>query len=204
MSEAVNDFDDIPVSDEMEKIRKLAEFHNAWIQYPNAEQLLGKLKFFHLYGRHLKEGRIMTLLGSTGTGKTKLLERYTSQANQTNRFRVLYVCLPEKCSRKDAAMAIEGAFGGLYVGQQTKTKIVDRILKYIAAKKVELIILDEFQHVLDKDRDKVILESTDFIKSLVNMAKIPFLLAGLPQVQDIVALNPQLDRRICLQGQHSE
>jgi len=46
--------------------------------------------------------------------------------------------------------------------------------------KVELLILDEFQHFQDRDSLKVLKTASDWLKLLMDENGVPIVLAGLP------------------------
>lgn len=71
-----------------------------------------------------------------------------------------------------------------------------RLVKFIKECGVELIILDEFQHFIDKDKkNKVLLTVSDWLKNLINWTKKPIILVGMPESVRVLTENDQLARR---------
>lgn len=51
-----------------------------------------------------------------------------------------------------------------------------------------MLILDEFQHIIDSDTKRVIQKVADWIKGLVNTLKIPIILCGVPESEKSLKL----------------
>jgi Bacterial TniB protein len=62
---------------------------------------------------------------------------------------------------------------------------------------VELLILDEFQHFIDRDSAKVLKTVSDWLKNLILDTNLPIILIGLPEAEQILRLQSQsqLSRR---------
>jgi hypothetical protein len=62
---------------------------------------------------------------------------------------------------------------------------------------VELIILDEFQHFIDRDSEKVLKTVSDWLKTLILDTNLPIILIGLPEAEQVLQLksHSQLSRR---------
>lgn len=71
-----------------------------------------------------------------------------------------------------------------------------RLYDLLKACQVELIIVDEVQQIVDRDRKKLIMESADWFKDLFNMTNIPIVFLGLPEASKIFDENKQLAGRV--------
>lgn len=60
---------------------------------------------------------------------------------------------------------------------------------------VELVILDEFQHVIDRDLNTILDATADWLKHCINISGKPFILMGMPYCDLILKANAQLERR---------
>jgi hypothetical protein len=60
-----------------------------------------------------------------------------------------------------------------------------------------LVILDEFQHFVDRDSKKVLKTVSDWLKNLINETQKPIILVGMPYADQILDAegNEQLQRR---------
>ena len=73
-----------------------------------------------------------------------------------------------------------------------------RLYELLNACKVQLIIIDETQQLVDRDSKKLIKESADWFKDLINITKIPVVFMGLPESSKIFIENEQLGGRVLL------
>lgn len=70
------------------------------------------------------------------------------------------------------------------------------LLAAIAEHRVQLIVLDEFQHVFSSANDKVSTSVLDWLKRLMNMTKVPVVLVGTELMDRLGPVDPQFTTRI--------
>jgi len=60
---------------------------------------------------------------------------------------------------------------------------------------VELVILDDFHHLIDKETNRILEQVSDWLKVLIKETGIPFLVVGIDgKVERILDANAQLSR----------
>jgi len=60
---------------------------------------------------------------------------------------------------------------------------------------VELVILDDFHHLIDQETDRILEQVSDWLKVLIKETRIPFLVVGIDgKVERILEANAQLSR----------
>jgi hypothetical protein len=70
-----------------------------------------------------------------------------------------------------------------------------RLIGFIQDCDVELIILDEFHHLIDSETNRILEKVSDWLKSLIKKTGKPFLVVGIEgKVENILRTNPQLSR----------
>jgi len=70
-----------------------------------------------------------------------------------------------------------------------------RLAGLIKACGVELVILDEFQHLIDSRTNHILAQVSDWLKVLIKETGVPFLVVGIEgRVEVILQANPQLSR----------
>jgi hypothetical protein len=75
--------------------------------------------------------------------------------------------------------------------------MVERLHKLIQACQVRMIFVDEFQHIVDKETQRVLYAVADFLKDLINQTHVPMVLIGhLGEAEPVLQVNPQLDSRV--------
>ena len=75
----------------------------------------------------------------------------------------------------------------------TQTQRLYQLLKDC---KVEIIFLDEVQHLVDRNSQKLLRDSSDWFKSLIDEVKIPVIFIGIPDANRIFIENQQLGSRV--------
>ena len=71
-----------------------------------------------------------------------------------------------------------------------------RLIGYFKERcRVELLILDELQHFVDRDNQKILLNASNWLKTFIKETKVSCLLIGLQDdAEEVVNSNPQLAR----------
>lgn len=156
-----------------------------------------------LVRRNMREGATptgITFVGEPGVGKSSLLQDYAaghglSQSVEdgviTRTRPVLYVELGDAISVGPAAdMTLVALMGpSAPQGARARYKILPEQLRL---QRVELMIFDETQHILEKGAEKTQAATRDWIKFLSKKTGIPVLLAGMKEINDIVDADDQL------------
>jgi type II secretory pathway predicted ATPase ExeA len=181
-----------------------ARIENIYIDHEQSRSVRQKLK------TRLKSGTLpagpaakLTLLtAETGTGKSSTIEDFIRQTCpgsgiNSSESSILYVSLPMPCSIKGMTEEILEALGDpLSQCTSTASRNSTRIIKIMTARKLRLFIIDEFQHLIDSDRSKILHATTDWLKVLLDKAKVPVVCVGLPNAIQIINSNAQLERRV--------
>lgn len=79
----------------------------------------------------------------------------------------------------------------------TENNMTVRILSFVEKCEVEMIIVDEFQHLIDSESKNVLNKASNWVKNLSNEVRIPILVCGMPESNKVFVYNEQLDRRFC-------
>ena len=170
------------------------------VEHPSFREALKKIADLHQRGLQAKVAGGLLITGQTGAGKTTLIEFYRDHFphhNETDRtiISVLVVTTPESPTVKSLAEAILIALGDPAATSGTAENKTRRIFKYLKECRVELIIVDEFQHFYDSKKVSQARKVTDWLKNLFNIASVPVVLVGLPRSVMVIRMNPQLKRR---------
>jgi predicted AAA+ superfamily ATPase len=146
------------------------------------------------------EPQCLFITGETGVGKTTLIEAYEREYPRVETedgtdVRVLTAAIPVPATVKSLSTTLLENIGDPVADRGTIINQTSRLKKLIKACGVELIILDEFQHVIDRDSTKVLATVADWLKTLLNETGVPIVLIGMPSSTVILDANPQLRRR---------
>ncbi|PQP83580.1 transposase [Paenibacillus sp. PCH8] len=192
-----------PASKEEVKRRK-EHVKQITVHYPQYSEVLELLEEI-LY---MSEGSVspdhLFIYGPTGVGKSTVTEEfkdryphievYTPKQEYTH-IPVLHVVVPPKASPKALASEILNRMGDPFFNVGTEVQMTSRILGFIRNLDIKMIILDEFQHLIDSDKDSVLATAANWVKTFSDKSSIPVVLCGMPNSLRILAKERQLDRR---------
>jgi Cdc6-like AAA superfamily ATPase len=180
-----------------QKIDKVNLIH---IDTDESERITNIIKNCHKSYHRAGQAKNIFICGTTGAGKTTICERYARlhprvDSDGDDRVVVLYVKVPSPATIKGLASKLLDALGDPKPERGSTENITFRLKKLLKACKVELIILDEFQHLTDNKSDNARKQTSNWLKLLIEEANVPIILIGLKESSAIFTLNRQLNRR---------
>ena len=138
--------------------------------------------------------------GESRTGKTTILDELSNayppvRHDEGLEVPVLQVSTPSEPTVMGLVELMLSALGDprFYIG--TKTRKTNRLIKLLKAANTRVVSIDEFQHFVDKSSFKVLHHVADWLKVLVDQAKVGLIVAGLPRCQAVIEQNEQLRGR---------
>ena len=149
----------------------------------------------------LRDSIGLFICGESRTGKTRLIEDFRSNylpylTPEGLVSPVIYAEVPSKPTVRGLASVILAAYGDPLAHKGTEQEKTVRILNYIKKCKTRMLILDEFQNFVDKSTDyRVIHHVSDWLKNVLNDAKIVCVIVGLPYGDAVLGQNEQLRGR---------
>ncbi|PAD25365.1 transposase [Niallia circulans] len=172
------------------------------IQYPRYKKILDKIEEHHQlsFGSVQPDG--LFIYGETGLGKSTLLKEYESKYPRKiidgfTKIPILYLTVPVGATPKSVASKILLNMGDPNYDRGTENNMTVRILSFVEKCEVEMIIVDEFQHLIDSESKNVLNKASNWVKNLSNEVRIPILVCGMPESNKVFVYNEQLDRRFC-------
>ena len=172
----------------------------ALIHYPRFKELHEEIRLCQHMSKIAGEPQCMSLEGRTGTGKSTLVRTYanTFPAVETEIGRcmsVLYLEVPSPVGIKDLASVALKRLGDPACERGTRAALTMRLIGLIQDCGVELVILDDFHHLIDKETNHILAQVSDWLKYLIKETGVPFLVVGIEgHVEVILQANPQLSR----------
>jgi len=169
-------------------------------RFPQVKQVLAVLE--ELFASH-SEGDLpehLLLLGDTGVGKSTLLEymrdSHPRVVHETfTEVPVLYVPVPPACNINKLAGAMLRALGSPFWNKGDAEDRTHQLVVLLQSCKVRLILLDEVNHLVDRGAQKTHHSVGDWIKTLSDTARVPFVMAGIPRASKLLDVNDQLRGR---------
>lgn len=177
--------------------RSLKKFFGAFPQVVDAHERMEALRS---YACVHEEPDGLALIGETGTGKSRLLERYAEQHPRVvhpeyTEIPVFYVEVPARCTIKTLASLMLRQMGSEFWNKGREEELTYQLITLLKACKVRLIIFDEVNHLADRGGQKSLYLVGDWIKLMSKESKVPIVLAGTPAVLNLLRTNEQLGDR---------
>jgi Cdc6-like AAA superfamily ATPase len=149
----------------------------------------------------IAEPGAIAIVGESGTGKTWVLDnvwrKYLPQRDPKEGLSVpiLFATVPPKPTIKSLAGAMLQGIGADDWERGTEYEKTKRLQVLIKGTGTKMVMIDEFQHFYDQDKDKMMYTVADWLKNLIGATKVALVVAGLPECTSVIQQNEQLRRR---------
>lgn len=161
---------------------------------------IGRIERLHHRSKRSGQPGGLLITGLSGSGKSTVKQQYQNRyppvdTEDITHVPVLAVETPATPTVKSLAEYLLIALGDPLSHRGSTEQKTLRIYHYLRLCKVELILIDEFQHFVHHGAKNQIQQVTDWLKNLIDKAAIPVVLLGLPDCEGVLKLNVQLARR---------
>ena len=170
------------------------------VYYPRFNICLKRIeKCFRLYGV-TAEPPCLAIVGESGMGKTTIMNKFASlHPRKTHKegaeIPVLVASVPSKPTVKALVETLLYELGDpLYMRGSAEEKTT-RLIHLIKQCRVRLILLDEFQHFVDRANENVAHEVADWLKRTIDKARVAVVVFGLERCTGVFKANEQLRGR---------
>ncbi len=173
------------------------------ILYPKLTQLLQKVNECHQSTKYFSRPLCMRISGQSGSGKTTVYDLHLRkhpirETEYGTEKPVLYSRIP--CPARIGSLASQLLYDLGDPLWQNREKNINtqklRLYNLLKACKVEIIFLDEVQHLVDRNSEILIRDSSDWFKELIDSTRIPIVFLGMPDSNKIFIENEQLANRV--------
>lgn len=170
------------------------------IRYPRFRELHDEIRLCQRMTAIAGEPQCMALEGVPGAGKTTLALDYTAlfprvETDEGTTIPVFYVETPSPVTVKGMACHLLRVLGDPAADKGTLPAMNARLIGLIKDCGVQLVILDDFHHLIDSETNHVLSAVSDWLKVLIKETKAPFLVVGIEgKVELILEANAQLAR----------
>jgi hypothetical protein len=170
------------------------------IRYPRFRELHEDIEECQELSKVADEPQCMSLEGPTGAGKTTLIKDYARQfpryeTGPATLIPVFYLETPSPVTVKGLAQKMLEELGDPAAHKGNQPALNSRLIHLIRECGVELVILDDFQHLIDSETDKILAKVSNWLKVLIKETGVPFLVIGIEgKVEVILEANSQLSR----------
>ena len=178
----------------------LLNANTALIRHTRFNELHQDIELCQQLSRLADEAQCMSLEGRPGTGKTTLVKNYADtfprdESSVTTRLPVFYMETPSPVTVKGMAARMLEVIGDPAAHRGPLWAMNSRLIEYLKLCQVQLVILDDFHHLIDKETERILEAVSDWLKVLIKETRVPFLVVGLEgRVELILNSNEQLSR----------
>lgn len=169
------------------------------IWYPRMRTIYEAIAHLHDFNALSAEPQCLMLVGPTGVGKSTLLRSYTAThprepRAEVDRLPILEVTVPARASIRNFVTRLLLAVGDPRADKGTVGAQENRLLHFMQCCAVEMLVVDDLQHFVDRDSDRVLHDVSNWLKNLVKETHTACVIAGLPEAESVLHANPQLGR----------
>lgn len=178
----------------------LAQANAALVRYPRFAALHEDIRLCQEMSKLAGEPQCMVLEGMTGAGKSTLVRAYAErfaryETASGTKLPVFYMETPSPVTVKGMAARMLEVMGDPVAHKGPLWAMNARLIHFIRACAVEIVILDDFHHLIDKETHRILEAVSDWLKVLIKETNVPFLVVGIEGgVEQILQANPQLSR----------
>jgi energy-coupling factor transporter ATP-binding protein EcfA2 len=179
---------------------KVENRKEAFIRYPRFTALHETIRRCQRLSKKSHEPQCISLEGRSGAGKTTLVRAYEMafprrETEEGTAIPVFYLLTPSPVTVKGMAETMLERLGDPAAHRGNQPSLNSRLSKLIIDCEVELVILDDFHHLIDTKTNRILRTVSDWLKVLIKETQVPFLVVGIEgQVQQILRENEQLSR----------
>ncbi|MCH2089138.1 MAG: TniB family NTP-binding protein [Pseudoalteromonas sp.] len=188
---------------------RLNEFRNVFIEYPIITTVFNDFDRLRLGQGLAGEKPCMLLNGDTGTGKTALIKQYKERhlpqfINGVMNHPVLVSRIPSNPTLESTLAELLKDLGQLGSTERklriNGTRLTTSLIKCLKTCGTELIIIDEFQELIEHNQGKKRREIANRLKYINDEAGVSIVLVGMPWAEKI-ADEPQWSSRLLVRRQ---
>jgi Bacterial TniB protein len=187
----------------MTRTERIYKAHHLRIEHPLFKQLLAEIEDCHFLQLSRNcDPDCLLIWGVTGAGKSTLLDayvqKYSRQETESGTIvPVLNAVVPAPTTVKVMVSKLLQCLGDPAFDRGTTGNQTMRLFNLLKDCQTELILLDELNHLFDRDSEKLLKTASDWLKCLILETKIPIVAFGLPTSQFVLSKenNEQLSRR---------
>jgi GTPase SAR1 family protein len=173
---------------------------DSYLMFPAFEKAFNKMIESLETFRKTGVSQHLLITGESGSGKTTLANLFVQNYPRISHpdgeiVPVLYAAVPPAATIAGTAEAILTQLGDPAPSQGTVSVKTARAVDLARSCRVEMLIIDEAQHIQDRGKNQTQYFVGDWLKAFMDALKTPVTMMGLPRAHHLLHVNEQLRRR---------
>ncbi|MDO3506873.1 TniB family NTP-binding protein [Ralstonia pseudosolanacearum] len=178
----------------------LERFNEDLLQFPSYVAAFNDIEASLKLYRGCGLAQHLLVLGETGTGKTTLCRDFVTRyprmrLSERDVLPVVHVSIPSAATVASVTEAMLDQLGDPSPSHGTVSVKTARAVQLAKAQSVELLLMDEAQHIPDRGKLPTQYLVGDWLKTIMDKLNIPTVLLGLPRAGHLLQVNEQVRRR---------
>ena len=163
---------------------------NRTVKHAGFNEIFQRMEHIFRLAKDYERPEGMLIMGPSGVGKTRLLDRFAAahpdERKETYLYRpIIKITMPPKPNQMALLYQLNLAFGEQYtVGRSHQ--LLGRAIKMLKQCKTHLIAVDESQHMVRRNSEKDATLAADTIKVILDEAKVSTILSGISEVAKLL------------------
>lgn len=192
------------MSDEKDIAAKIKQIESIFVETPIIKEIIADIDESMETARFVnfeEQPDSILIIGQSGMGKTSIFKHYLQKHPKTQEedrdvIPILSSILLDDKSPKGAPGHMLRDLGDWLGGKGgTRGELTDRFVVQCNGAGVEAIFIDEFQNAIENGTDNIIWNTSEWIKTLINLTGRPVCLFGMPYSRQVIEANIALINR---------
>ncbi len=181
---------------EMSKQERIALIYRIRVWYPRMKAIYDEIARAYEVNSVTPDPECVALLGRFRTGKTTIIDSFWQQhprvvGEETTHVPILKAVVPAKASMNNMLTCLLASLGDPLAGRGSMGIKIHRLQRFIVDCGVRMVILDEANHFVDRDSERVLHDVSNTMKNLAKTYNVACVLVGLPYTEEVLKVNEQ-------------
>jgi hypothetical protein len=181
---------------ELSASERIALIYRIRVWYPRMKAIYDEIVRAYELNPLTPDPECVAVLGRFRTGKTTLVDSFCGQhprvvGEETTQVPILKVVVPAKASMGNMLTSLLVSLGDPLADRGSRGVKYHRLERFIADCGVQMLILDEANHFVDRDSQRVLHDVSNTMKNLVKTHNLACVLVGLPYTEEVLRVNEQ-------------
>jgi len=191
----------------MTDIKRYDLMQSITINHPRLKPLIKELDSYAYFAERvgMRAPQCLAILGEAGVGKTTFARTWIQAASTRHEAAseeqqvkpYVYFRLPTPATPKGILAACLASLEDPSPFQGTEWRMTERLCQLIRKTSVRMLFIDECQHLINRDTQRVRFASVELIEHIVKLTNLTIVLLGsLDETSSIFRMNPRLERLV--------